>query len=90
MEALKVINFRLLAYCKNREMQIYRVSIFPVFYGCDTWLLVVCEEEYRAMVFENGVLRNILGPKSNEAAGKWTRLHNEHHNKLYSSPRLFG
>jgi hypothetical protein len=41
-------------------------------------------------VFENGVLRNILGPKSNDIARKWRRLHNEKHKKFYSTPRSFG
>jgi hypothetical protein len=82
MEALKVIIFRLLVYYKNTEIQIYRFIMLPVLCGCDTWLLIFWEE-YRARVFENGMLRNILGTKSNEAAGKWRRLHNEQHNKLY-------
>ena len=63
--------------------------MLPVLYGCDTWLLILWEE-YRARVFENGVLRNILGPKSNEAAQEWRKLHKEQHNKLCFSPRLFG
>jgi hypothetical protein len=28
-------------------------------------------------VFENRVLRRILGPKREEATGEWERLHNE-------------
>jgi len=28
-------------------------------------------------VFENGVLRKILGSKMNEVTGEWRRLHNE-------------
>jgi hypothetical protein len=84
MEVLKVINFRLLVYYKSTEIQIYRVIILPMLYGCDTWFLTVWEKEYRVRVSENGVLRNIFGPKSNEQAGKWRRLHNEQHNKLYS------
>jgi hypothetical protein len=31
-----------------------------VMYGCDTWLLIM-GEKYRLRVFENGVLRRILG-----------------------------
>jgi hypothetical protein len=36
-------------------------------------------------VFENKVLRRILGPKMEEAAGGWRILHNEELRNLYSS-----
>jgi hypothetical protein len=36
-------------------------------------------------VFENRVLRRILGPKRDEVTGKWRRLHDEELNDLYSS-----
>jgi hypothetical protein len=39
-------------------------------------------------VFENRVLRRILGPKRDEATGEWRRLHNEELNDLYSSPNI--
>jgi hypothetical protein len=39
-------------------------------------------------VFENRVLRRIVGPKRDEAAGEWRRLHNEELNDLYSSPNI--
>jgi hypothetical protein len=32
--------------------------------------------ELRLRVFENGVLRRILGPKRAEVAGSWRRLYN--------------
>jgi hypothetical protein len=35
-------------------------------------------------VFEKRVLRRIFGPKGEEGAGGWRRLHNEFHN-LYAS-----
>jgi len=35
-------------------------------------------------VFENRVLRRIFGPKREEAAGDWRRLHNEEHHNLYA------
>jgi hypothetical protein len=39
-------------------------------------------------VFENRVLRKIFGPKREEAAGDWRRLHNEDlHNLYYSSDK---
>jgi hypothetical protein len=37
-------------------------------------------------VFENGVLRRKYGPKREEVAGGWRRLHNEELHNLYASP----
>jgi hypothetical protein len=34
-------------------------------------------EKRRLRVFENRVLRRILGTKRNEVAGEWRKLHNE-------------
>jgi hypothetical protein len=39
-------------------------------------------------VFENRVLRRIFGPKREEVAGGWRRLHNEELHNLYSSPSI--
>jgi hypothetical protein len=39
-------------------------------------------------VFENGVLRRIFGPKSDEVIGGWRKLHNEELHNLYSSPNI--
>jgi hypothetical protein len=36
-------------------------------------------------VFENRVLRRILGPNRNEVTGEWRKLHNEELHILYSS-----
>jgi hypothetical protein len=40
----------------------------------------------RLKVFENRVLRRIFGPKRDEVAGDWRKLHNEELRDLYSSP----
>jgi hypothetical protein len=40
-------------------------------------------------VFENRLLRRILGPKRDEVTGGWRKLHNEELHKLYSSPSIF-
>jgi hypothetical protein len=36
-------------------------------------------------VFENRVLRRILGPKRDEVTGEWRKVHNEELRDLYSS-----
>jgi hypothetical protein len=52
-------------------------------YGCETWSLTL-REENQFQFFENRVLRIIFGPKREEVAGGWTRLHNEELNNLYA------
>jgi hypothetical protein len=44
-------------------------------------------EKRRRRVFENRVLRRIFGPKKNEIAGDWRKLHNEELNDLYPIER---
>jgi hypothetical protein len=39
-------------------------------------------------VFENRVLRRILGPKKDEVTGEWRKLHNEELHNVYSSPNI--
>ena len=39
-------------------------------------------------MFENRVLRRIFGPKREEGAGEWRKLHNEELNDLYCSPNI--
>jgi hypothetical protein len=39
-------------------------------------------------VFENRVLKGILGRKRDEARGGWRKLHNEELHNLYSSPSI--
>jgi hypothetical protein len=47
-------------------------------FGCEIW------EEHKLRVVENRVLRRIFGPKRDEVAGKWRKLHNEKLRDLYS------
>jgi hypothetical protein len=69
---------------KNLKIKIYKTVIFPVvLYGCETWSLTLREEQ-RLRVFENSVLRRILGPKREED-GSWRKLHNDELHSLYSS-----
>jgi hypothetical protein len=39
-------------------------------------------------VFENRMLRKILGQKRDEVVGGWRKLHNEELRDLYSSPSV--
>jgi hypothetical protein len=39
-------------------------------------------------VIENRMLRRIFGPKRDEVAGEWRKLHNEELHDLYFSPRI--
>jgi hypothetical protein len=71
-----------------RHNKIYRITILPVvLYGCETWSLTLWEER-RLRVFENRVLRRIFGPKRDEVAGEWRKLHNKELNDLDSSPTI--
>jgi len=44
-------------------------------------------EERRLRVFENRILRRILGPKRDEN-GEWRRVHNEELHNFYRSPNI--
>jgi hypothetical protein len=55
--------------------------------GCETWSLIL-REEHRLRVFENKVLRRIVGPKRAEVMGGWRKLHKEEIHKLYSSQNV--
>jgi hypothetical protein len=58
-----------------------------VLYGCTTWSLTL-REKRRLRVFENRVLRRILGPKRDVVTGEWRRLHNKELYALYSLPHF--
>ena len=75
---------------KNLKIKIYRTIILPfVVCGCETWSLTL-KEERRLSVFENRVLRRIIGPKRDEVKEKWRRLHKEELNALYPHQILLG
>jgi hypothetical protein len=59
-------------------MEIIKTIILPVVvYGCAPWSLMLKE-----------VLRRIFGPRRQEVAAGWRRLHNEDLHNLYASPML--
>jgi hypothetical protein len=71
--------------CKSLEEIIYKTIILAVvLYGHESWSLIL-NKEYRLSVLENRVLRKIFGPKREEVAGGWRRLHNEEPLNLYAS-----
>jgi hypothetical protein len=45
-------------------------------------------DKCRLRVFENWLLRRIVGPKRDEVRGEWRGLHNEELYALYSSPNI--
>jgi hypothetical protein len=53
----------------------YKTVILPVvLYGCETWFPIT-GEEHKRMMFENRILRRILGHKREEVVGGCRRLH---------------
>jgi hypothetical protein len=76
---------------KNLKIKIYRTIILSVIlYGCETWSLTL-REERRLRVFENRVLRKVIGPKRDEVmrwAGHVARMGKERdvHRVLVGKP----
>jgi hypothetical protein len=55
---------------------------------CSVWwrnLVFDIKEEHTLRVFDNRVLRRIFGPKRDDVAGDWRKLHNEELHNSYSS-----
>jgi len=59
------------------------VSLLVVFYGRETWLLIL-REERKLRVFGNRVLRRIFGTWRDEVTGEWGKLLIEKLNDLFS------
>jgi hypothetical protein len=62
---------------------------FVALYGCETRSLLL-REEHRLRAFENRVLRRIFGPRRDDVARGWRKLHNEMIQNLCSFPSIFG
>jgi hypothetical protein len=74
---------------KSIKTNIYRNVVFPfVLYGFETWSLTL-REEHRLRVFENRVLRMVLGSRRDEMTGEWS-LHNEGFMVSTAYQTLFG
>jgi hypothetical protein len=56
-------------------------------YGFETWSSTLREAK-RLSVSENKVLKIRYGPRREEVAGGWRRLHNEELHNLYPSPNI--
>jgi hypothetical protein len=70
-------------FANKKYKEIYRTVTLPVvLYGCETWSLTL-REKHRLRVFENRVLRKILGPNRDRVTGEWRKLHTEELNDLY-------
>ena len=72
---------------KDQDIQCRTIILPVVLYGCETWSLSL-REERRLRVFENRVLRRVLGPKRDEVTGEWRKLHNEELSDMYSLPNI--
>jgi hypothetical protein len=73
---------------KNLDIKIRKTIILPVvLYGCETWSATLREEQ-RLRVFEGRLLSKIFGPKREEVARGFRRLHNEELHNLYASPNI--
>ena len=73
---------------KSVKIKIQKNVILPfVLYGCEIWSQILRVGRW-FWVFKNRVLRTIFGPKRDEVAGEWRRLHSEELNDLYSSSNI--
>jgi hypothetical protein len=70
---------------KNVKNERHKTTIPPVVsYECHTSVLIL-KKEHRLKVLENRMLRRVFGPKREEVAGNWRRLHNEELHNLCAS-----
>jgi hypothetical protein len=73
---------------KNVKIRKYKIIILPVILnGCET-SSVSLKEGHRLREYENGLLRRIFGPRRDEVAGGWRKLHDEELHNLYPLPSI--
>jgi hypothetical protein len=72
---------------ESNYIQYRTIILHVVLYGCETCSLTL-REEHTLRVFENRVLRKILGPKRDEGTGKWRRLHSKELYAVCTSPNI--
>jgi hypothetical protein len=77
---LGVILFKYARQCFLTDLLLMNTVV--VLYGCETWSLKL-REESRLRVYENRVLREILGSKREGVLWEWRKLHNDELNDLY-------
>jgi hypothetical protein len=58
-------------------------QFYFVLYGCETWSLTLREDLRVVRVFENRVLRRILGLTGQEIKRNWRKFHTEKLQNLY-------
>jgi len=63
-------------------MQNYNLAV--VVYGYETWSCIL-KKDFRLSVFENRVLKKVLGHKRDEVTGEWSGLHFE---EVYGNRRV--
>jgi hypothetical protein len=84
-------NIQFRVFCllsQNWKIKIFETILLPVvLYGCKTWSLTL-RDQHRLRLFKNRALRKIFGPKREEVAGGWRRLHNEELHNLYASSNI--
>jgi hypothetical protein len=70
---------------KNFKIKIRKITMMLplILCGYETWSLTL-REERTLKVFETKVLRGVFGPKWEEVAGGWRRLHIEELHNLYT------
>jgi hypothetical protein len=78
---LSYIQFRTFCLLKSKSIKIkiqkYRTVILPaVLYGCETYFQTL-RKEHRVRVFENMMLRRILGSKRDDIKGGLRKVHKE-------------
>jgi hypothetical protein len=59
----------------------FRIFLPVVSFRCAT-LSLTLRKEHKSRVSENRLMGRVFGPKEEDAAGGWRRLHNEEHYNL--------